>query len=125
MVQVKYQLDCKTYTRFIYRDKNDWIHDKIKVRVHPETGCVARSGVRRTYYNCSQFTKVSILVMSGIGWGIDIGLTVLALWMIITHGGSLLFVIMYSVVITAIGMLISYHLTMGEQERIDKHSFTL
>ncbi len=125
LVQVKYQLDSKEYTRFIYRDKNDWLHDKIKVRVHPKTGCVVRSGLRHTYYNCSQFTKISILIMSGIGWAIDLGLIALSLWMIITHDGSLLFVILYSLIITAIGIFVSYHLMMGEQERIDKHSYTL
>ena len=125
LVQVKYQLDCKIYTRFIYRDKNDWLHDKIKVLVHPETGCVARSGMRRTYYNCSRFTKNSILIMGGIGWLLDVGMILLTLWMIVTHDGSLIFVFLYSLVVTAIGIFVSYHLMMGEQERIDKHGFTL
>lgn len=125
LVKVKYQVDTAEYTRFIYRDKDDWLHDKIKVLVHPKTGYVARGGVRRTYYNCSRFTKNSILIMGGVGWGIDIGLMILALWIIIAHGGSLLFIIIYSAVIPAIGIFLSCHLVMGEQERIDKHSFML
>ena len=125
LVKIKYRADSKEYTRFIYRDRDDWLHDKIKVLVHPDTGCVARCGVRRTYYNCSRFTKNSILIMGGIGWLLDVGMILLALWMIVTHDGSLLFVFLYSLVVTAIGIFVSYHLMMGEQERIDKHGFTL
>lgn len=39
--------------------------------------------------------------------------------------GIMLFVFLYSLVVTAIGIFVSYHLMMGEQERIDKHGFTL
>lgn len=125
LVQVKYLDEVQVHTRFIYRDRDDWLHDKIKVLVHPETGCVVRCGGRRTYFNCSSFTKYSIKIMAGIGWGIEMGMIFLTLWWIIVHRGSLLFVVLYTLIATAFGIFITYHLMMGEQERIDKHSFTL
>lgn len=125
LVKVKYQFDSEEHTRFIYRDHNDWLHDKIKVRIHPKTGCVARCRVRRTYYNCSNFTKNLNLILVGIGWSIDIGMILFALWMIVTHDGSLLFVFLYSLIVTTIGILVSYPFMMGEQKKIDKHGFTL
>ncbi len=124
LVQVKYEDEAQVHTRFIYRDRDDWLHDKIKVLIHPKTGCVVRCGGRRTYFNCSMFTKYSVRIMAGIGWIIEFGILAFTLW-IIKQYGSLLFVVIYSFVAAAICLFINYHLMMGEQERIDKHSFTL
>ena len=63
--------------------------------------------------------------MSGIGWFIELGIVVLTLWWVLAHRGNLLFVVLYSLVAAAIVLFVTYHLMMGEQDRIDKHSFTL
>lgn len=125
LVQVKYRDGVKACTRFIYRDRDDRLHGMIKVLLHPKTGCVIRCGGRRTYYNCSVFTRNSIKIMAGIGWVIELGILVLTLWWVLAYRGNLLFVVLYSLVAAAIVLFITYHLMMGEQERIDKHSFTL
>ena len=125
LVKIKYRDSVKECMRFIYRDKDDRLHGRIQVLLHPKKGCVIRGGGRRTYYSCSRFTEISIKVMSGIGWFIELGIVVLTLWWVLAHRGNLLFVVLYSLVAAAIVLFVTYHLMMGEQDRIDKHSFTL
>ncbi len=125
LIKVKYHYNNKEHTRLIFRDKNDTMHDTVEILIYPKYSLVVRYKVRRTYYMDSLVIQILTYFMEGLGWGIDIFVISIALWMIISHNGSLIFVIFYSVIITIFGISVSFWHLVEEQERIDKHNFCL
>lgn len=118
--KIKYRYNSKEWYILLFRDRDDYIGKEIDVLIYPKYGLVVRNTLRKTYFNDSKFAQMSNRFFVGIGITIALLIMGFCIWVTATKGGSMRFIIGYSIVIPIIGLLIIFWAVRWEQQEINR-----